>query len=76
MIEQEILPQAAKMGYSFTLNDLKAYGKDMKQTNRGCELSDSELETVTGGGWYCIWIGENYPLPIYPCMSGSLGVGG
>ena len=54
LMEQEALPMAAQMGYPFTIDDLKAYGEEMKQTNMGCELSDDELEAVAGGMYFCI----------------------
>jgi hypothetical protein len=49
LMEQEALPLAQQMGYSFTMNDLKVYGEEMNQTNMNSELSDSELEAVVGG---------------------------
>ena len=55
--EQEFLPLAAQMGYSFTMDDLKAYGEEMKQANMNRELSDSELEAVVGGKFVCFVIG-------------------
>ena len=57
LMEQEALPLAAQMGYSFTMDDLKAYGVEMQQANVNRELSDSELEAVTGGGYFCIYGG-------------------
>jgi len=58
ILEQETLPLAAQMGYSFTLDDLNAYGEEMKQTKMNCELSDTELEAVTGGvSFACFIIG-------------------
>jgi predicted ribosomally synthesized peptide with nif11-like leader len=47
--EQEVLPLAAQMGYSFTMDDLMAFGKEMKRANMNCELSEEEMEAVTGG---------------------------
>ena len=73
LIEQEILPMAAQSGYAFSMEDLKAYGEEMKQANMNCELSDAEMEAVTGGGWYCIFIGENDPPPVTPCLLGTFG---
>jgi predicted ribosomally synthesized peptide with nif11-like leader len=52
-LEQETLSLAAQQGYSFTADDLKKYGEEMQSANRGCELSDDELEAVTGGGNTC-----------------------
>ena len=49
VMEQEGLPMAAQMGYSFTMDELKAYGEEMKQAKMGCELSDEEMQAVTGG---------------------------
>ena len=50
IFEQEALPLAAQRGYSFTMDDLKAYEDEMQQAKMGCELSDSELGAVSGGG--------------------------
>ena len=50
LTEQEVLPLAAQMGYSFTMEDLKVYGEEMKQAGMNCELSDEEMQAVTGGG--------------------------
>jgi predicted ribosomally synthesized peptide with nif11-like leader len=46
--EQEVLPLAAQMGYSFTMDDLMAFGEEMKQENINRELSDAELAAVAG----------------------------
>ena len=54
---QEVLPLAAQMGYSFSMDDLKTYDVDMKQANINRELSDAELEAVTGGIFACFIIG-------------------
>ena len=50
LTEQEVLPLAAQMGYSFTMDDLNGYGEEMKQAKMGCELSEEEMQAVTGGG--------------------------
>ena len=47
--EQELLPMANQMGYSFTMDDLKAYGEEMKQAKMNRELSDEEMQSVVGG---------------------------
>ncbi|HWR28277.1 MAG TPA: Nif11 family protein [Negativicutes bacterium] len=57
MIEQETLSLAAQLGYSFTVDDLKEYGEEMQSPNGGYELSDDELEAVTGGGNTCDKVG-------------------
>ena len=49
-MEQEVLPIAEQMGYSFTMDDLKAYVEEMKRANMNCELSEEEMQAVTGGG--------------------------
>jgi len=49
IFEQEALPLAKQMGYSFTMDDLKAYEEEMEQANMNRELSDEELQAVTGG---------------------------
>ena len=49
LMEQEVLPIAARMGYSFTMNDLKSYSEEMIPAKMNCELSDEEMQAVTGG---------------------------
>lgn len=62
LIEQEALPLAAQMGYSFTMDDLKSYGEEMKPANMNCEMSDTEMEAVTGGQGlnFCIFVGLDF----------------
>lgn len=76
--EEEVLPMAKQMGFSFTIADLKAYGEEMKQAKMNCELSDEEMTAVTGGnglsfycligggggGVVCVVIGANTDLDI------------
>lgn len=61
VMEQEGLPMAEQMGYSFSLDDLKVYGEEMKQANMNRELSDEEMQAVVGGSGtesgFCILIG-------------------
>ena len=59
--EQEMLPLAKQMGYSFTMDDLKVYGEEMKQANMNCELSEEEMQAVTGGiaAMICVGAGWN-----------------
>ena len=59
VVEQEVLPLAKQVGYSFSIDDLKTYGEEMQQANINRELSDSELEAVVGGnsGVNCFAIG-------------------
>jgi predicted ribosomally synthesized peptide with nif11-like leader len=47
--EEEVLPMAKQIGYSFTMDDLKEFGEEMKRANMNCELSEEEMEAVTGG---------------------------
>lgn len=47
IVEKVLLPVAQSEGYQLTLEDIKAY--DAKLTEIG-ELSEAELETVSGGG--------------------------
>ena len=54
LTEQELLPLAAQMGYSFSMDDLKAYGEEVEQANMNRELSDAELEAVSGGETLCV----------------------
>ena len=49
VLEQEVLPLAAQMSYSFTMGDLKTYEMEMQQANANCELSDEDLLAVAGG---------------------------
>ncbi len=52
IMEQEALPIAKQMGYSFSIEELKAYGTEIEASTTNLELSDAELATVTGGGTY------------------------
>lgn len=58
LMEQEALPLAKQMGYSFTMHDLKTYEQDMKQAKNGCEVSDEEMQAVVGGHMMCWMIGN------------------
>jgi len=53
VMEQEALPLAAQMGYSFTIDDVKSYELEMQQAKNGCEMSDAEMRVVVGGGLSC-----------------------
>ncbi len=60
LMEQEVLPVAKQKGYSFSIADVNAYGEEMKHADLNRELSDLELQAVTGGGTYtgfCILAG-------------------
>lgn len=60
IMEQEMLPIAKQMGYTFSMDELQAYGEESEQKNMNRELSDTELATVAGGGDYtgfCILAG-------------------
>ena len=57
ILEQEALPIAQQMGYSFTIDDVKSYELEMQQAKTGCEMSDSELEAVAGGVFVCVVYG-------------------
>jgi hypothetical protein len=50
ILEQELLPLARELGYEFTLAEIKVYGAEMQQAKLHCELNDTELEVVSGGG--------------------------
>ena len=50
LMAQEALPMAKQMGYSFTMDDLKVYGEEVKQADANRVLSDEELQAVSGGG--------------------------
>ena len=43
VMEQEGLPLASQLDYSFTMDDLKAFGEGLKQENMNRELSDEEI---------------------------------
>ena len=45
------------MGYSFSMDDLKAYGEEMQQAKMNCELCDEELQAVSGGLFVCVFGG-------------------
>ena len=62
IIEKEALPLAAQLGYSFTIDDVKSYELAMQQAKNGFEMSDAEMEAVTGGGWirFCTFFGYDY----------------
>ena len=62
IMEQEALPLAAQMGYSFTIDDVNSYELEMQKATNGCEMSDAEMEVVTGGGWirWCTFFGYDY----------------
>ena len=60
VMEQEALPLAAQMGYSFSMDDLQAYEVEVQQAKMGCELSDEELQAVSGGNVltdFCLFVG-------------------
>jgi len=59
IFEQEALPLAQQMGYSFSMDDLKAYEMEMKQSKMNCELSDEEMQVVAGGVFFCTLHGNN-----------------
>ena len=74
--EEEVLPMAKQMGYSFTMYDLKAYGEEMKQADMNRELSDEEMQAVTGGGgMVCIIAGitfeGRFAISSCPLLGGS-----
>jgi bacteriocin-like protein len=62
IFEQEAMPLAAQMGYSFSMDDLKSYEVEMQQAKMGCELSDEEMQAVVGGasGMDCTLVGFSY----------------
>ena len=65
IIEEKVLPLAKQMGYSFTMDDLKNYEMEMQTASMNCELSDSELEAVTGGA-FCLSVGDYSEDPNIP----------
>ena len=69
-----IEPIAREAGYSFTLADIESFGSSQDR-----DLSESELEAVSGGG-VCVCIlagGGTPPEDIYlPCACVFSGIGG
>jgi len=66
IMEQEGLPMAKQMGYSFSMDDLKAYGEELKQADMKRELNDEEMQAVTGGVTSCILRGTSSDPPVPP----------
>ena len=54
LMEKEALPLAAQMGYSFTMDDLKAFGEEIQHGKMNCELNDEEMQAVAGGVFVCV----------------------
>ena len=54
LMEQEALPLAQQMGYSFTMDDLKSYGEEMQQAGMNRELCDEDMQAVAGGSFLCV----------------------
>jgi hypothetical protein len=60
IIEQEVLPLAARMGFFFTMNELQQYGTEMHSSDAGRELNDAEFQVVAGGAnMACVGFGIN-----------------
>ena len=59
VVNGEILPLAAEMGFQITLDDLKQYEKEMLQPAADREMSESEMQAVSGGftNTYCFFAG-------------------
>ena len=60
LFRKELLPVAKDAGFEFSLDDLKAYAAEAKETTAGTccmqrdgELADSEIAAVVGGGMTC-----------------------
>lgn len=49
VLEEHVLPMAANMGFSFTLEELRAYRQEQYQASG--QVSDEELEAVAGGSF-------------------------
>ena len=64
IIEQEVLPLAARMGFFFTLQDFQQYGTEMQSSSdAGRALSDEEMQLVAGGtNMACVGFGLNVGL--------------
>lgn len=59
LLEKEILPLAAQMGWEFSLTDLHRYGEELQKSRAEEDLSEDELAVVSGGFGLCILGGEN-----------------
>ena len=57
IVELDIVPFAKKLGYDFTVDDLKAFGAEMEKSNMNCALSEEEMQAVAGGIFGCIICG-------------------
>lgn len=51
-LERELLPLAKEFGFEFTLEEYKAYAKEMNAPKTG-KLEDDELDAVSGGTGGC-----------------------
>ena len=59
-LEQEVFSFARERGYSFTMDDVKAYSEEWKHFPANYELSDEELQAVVGGdgtSFFCFLFG-------------------
>lgn len=60
LLEKEILPLAAQMGWEFSLADLQRYAEELQPSQLQEDLSEDELAAVSGGKGICLLIGDNY----------------
>ena len=61
LVNEEIVPMADQMGFRFTADDLKQFEKEMYQPAADKEMSEAEMQAVSGGnaGSYCFIAGYN-----------------
>ena len=59
LVNEEIIPMADKMGFRFSAEDLKQLEKERTQSAAGKEMSEAEMQAVSGGnaGSYCFFAG-------------------
>ncbi|KUO78712.1 MAG: hypothetical protein APF81_20160 [Desulfosporosinus sp. BRH_c37] len=61
LAEKLVLPIAAEIGFSFTMEELRQYEEEMVQASANRQLDNNELEAVAGGAaagvGYCSGLG-------------------
>lgn len=63
IFEDILLPIAKETGFEFTISEYKSAQRD---TMAEKELSEEELENVSGGGWNCFIFGESLGICVGP----------
>ena len=59
LVNEEVVPMADKMGFRFTSDDLKQFEREIYQPAADKEMSEAEMQAVSGGnaGSYCFFAG-------------------